>query len=254
MKSVLVIFFILISCIAFSQEIREIKVISSKNIPVKCGVYFNGEHIGHSKEGKIILPKDCNFSDKIDIRPIDTEKYDGISDMNCFMVTDPIIIYTHQELSNAFKNAFWINFMSEEYFASLNDGEKKDIFSKAALASNEVYNIRSLPDSVRDFARIQTIQLTALAFGINDPFHVNGSYPVANQALINEVLNFQALNGIERTGKIDGKTLQTLSQRKSFSVFGESFIEAELDDSNWLEAINNPDLQHFQGFGSIVPR
>ncbi|MEM8928787.1 MAG: hypothetical protein AAGC45_11330 [Bacteroidota bacterium] len=220
-------FFILMTLFtlsSLSQETRKIKIINSKNIPVKCVLYFNDIDKGYVKNnGEISIPSNCTISDKIDIQPVDTETYDGRKDIRCSKVKKEIIVYTHNEKRLAYNNAFFLNKKSIGFLDGLSPNEKKTIYAKVALASNEVYNLSIFSDSVRNEARIQAIEYTAKVLDVENATFSAHNYKVPSENLISELANFQEAKGLEVTNKIDFTTLKYMSGVNIFSVYSKNF-------------------------------
>jgi len=61
------------------QEILTIKIVNIKDVPLKCKLYFNGQDMGYASDGEINIPEECNFTDRLDIEPVDTETYEAMS-------------------------------------------------------------------------------------------------------------------------------------------------------------------------------
>lgn len=217
---------LLTSILTFSQEVKEVKVVDTKNRFVKCRFYFNEKYMSNADEnGIILMPSNCTINDKISIIPVDNDTYAGIEEKLCLRLKkNPIVIYTHLEMKTALQNSNLTSYLDSSN-VSFSQEEILNIYAKAALASNEVYNIESFPDSIRKEARINTIIYTANAFDISNGVFEQNNYIVPSDSLIQEIESFQTQNGLQVTKMIDGSTLQHLSNSKSYEVISKDFSE-----------------------------
>ncbi|WKV12638.1 hypothetical protein [Marivirga harenae] len=208
---------------ALGQDIRTIQVVNIRDVPLKCKLYFNGQDMGYASNGEIDIPSECKFTDRLDIVPVDTETYEGRKNLPCYSVQNKIIIYSRGEKMAALKNAFFIDNCPEECLAEIDSPEKISIYGKAALASNEIYNLDIYADSVRKEARVNAIKYTASALNVEDGTYTENGYLVPNEKLLDALSQYQASKGLAVTKKIDVRTLQSLAKDNSFSVLTKDY-------------------------------
>lgn len=207
-------------------NVRLVKIINIKGIPVRCKIHFNGQIIAPgNSDGDVLFPDDCSITDRFDIEPVDTQTYDGIKDLFCASVKDRIIIYSHKEKALALKNSKLVENIPDESFRVLNSSKKVEMFGKAALAANEIYNLDIYSKKTRENARKEVINLTAQALNVQEAIYLEKDKIVPSENLIKAVTKFQQKNGLMVTKKIDGTTLRHLAKTSSFSVMIDDFEE-----------------------------
>ncbi|MGM0582249.1 MAG: hypothetical protein ACQETL_16340 [Bacteroidota bacterium] len=223
MKALLTTIALFISFTAFTQNVKTVKIVNIKDIPLKCKLYFNGQDMGYASNGEIDIPAECSFTDRLDIEPVDTETYEGRKNLPCYSINNKIIIFSRREKRKALENAFFIENCPEECIAELDSQEKSSLYGKAALASNEIYNLDIFPDSIRNKARVNAIKYTASALDIKNGTYSFNNYTVPNEDLVKALSQYQEEKGLEVTKKIDSKTLQSLAEENSFSVLTKDY-------------------------------
>ena len=95
MKALLTTLALIISFTAFTQNVKTIKIVNIKDIPLKCKLYFNGQDMGYASNGEIDIPAECTFTDRLDIEPVDTETYEGRKNLPCYSINNKIIIFIY---------------------------------------------------------------------------------------------------------------------------------------------------------------
>jgi len=149
--------------------------------------------------------------------------YEGRKNLPCYAISKKIVIYSRSEKRKALKNAFFIDDCPEECLAEMDSQKKASIYGKAALASNEIYNLDIFSDSIRNRARVNTIKYTASALNVPDGTYSYNNYPVPNEELIQALCEYQEEKGLKVTKRIDAKTLQSLAEENSFSVLTKDY-------------------------------
>ncbi|UII27910.1 hypothetical protein LVD15_05680 [Fulvivirga maritima] len=116
--------------LSMAQGVKKIKVVNTKNIAVKCKLYFNGKAIGYTVNGEVDIPVNCEFMDKVDIEPVDTQTYDGRKGIKCYLIKEYIIVYKFSEKSIALNNANFLQEIPSESLQSLDSEEKGEFMGK----------------------------------------------------------------------------------------------------------------------------
>lgn len=159
------------------------------------------------KDGYILKKFDCELLEKINIEPKDTNYYK--KDIDCPLTEAVIALRSAKYEFNLLANAK----------LSFNKGD----FGTAALAFNEAaarVNLTSADIDVRNKLTLSTFDSAAKYFNVSSStkFDPQQNKLVMSEELQAAIIEQQKARGLEETGRLDFKTLESISSKKLSEV------------------------------------